>query len=314
MRKTRCVGAMAQALAEEMERDGTVCLLAGDDLHADLGPECLGELARRFGANRVRDMAGVEEAILGVAAGAAACGLRPVAGMSGSTLLGLAMDGLVGPPNAAACLSEAWPGLTVLLTLGSGPGWNGRLARCLETWLLNLPGVVVAVPAGPTDTRELLRAAIRKSGPAVVLAHEGLGDLAVPAGEPDGGLPLGRAAVRRQGQDVTVVAASRLVATALDAAARLDGEGTSVEVVDLRCLVPLDMETILASVKKTHALVLPQESHGLAGANAEIAVRVAAGALDFLDTPIVRPVVPRGAGPDEAPDAGALAAVIRAIH
>lgn len=315
MAKKTYLQAITQALAQEMARDERVCLLAGEGAPGGPGREPYRSLARRFGPDRVRYLGGMA-ALVDVAAGVAAAGLRPVAALSGADFFGRAMDRLAGRTATEGTLWARCPGppLTVLLSLGCGPAWDAGLVRCLETWLLNLPGVAIAVPASPADAKGLLLGAMRGPGPALVLQHEGLSDRLGEVPEADEALPLGRAVVRRPGQDISLVAVSRLVDIALVAAERLDREGISVEVVDLRCLAPLDMETVLASVKKTHALVLPHEAGGLAGAGAEIAARVAEGALDFLDTPIVRlglfpePESERASAPE------ALVTAIRAIH
>lgn len=296
---------MAQTLGRELERDAAVCVVAGDDLPNDLGRHILSGLARRFGRDRVRVLPG--DAVVEGAAEAAAGGRCPVV---------LLPAGRFRDPALSRLLAEdagAWTGVapTVLLVLGTGADEDDRPSRCLETWLLNLGGSVVAMPATAADAATLLRGAVRDPRPAVVVSPPAFADRADPAPEAEAAVPLGRAMVRRPGRDITVVAASRLVGTALDAAERLGREAIGVEVVDLRCLAPLDLETILGSVRRTHALVLPQEAVGLAGAGAEIAAQVGAAALDFLDTPIVRPAVPLG--PDRLPDPEALAVAIRAI-
>jgi len=282
--------AIREALREEMRRDERVFIL-GEDV-ADAGgvfKVTLGLLAE-FGPARVIDTPLSESAIVGAAVGASLMGMRPVAEIMFADFTTVAMDGLV---NHAAKVHYLYGGelsapLVVRMAYGAGPKWGAQHTQSVESWLANVPGLTIVMPSTPADAKGLLKAAIRTPNPVVFLEHKQLygkkGE--VPEGEYI--VPIGRAEVKRSGDDVTIVASGMMVDRALDAAAGLAQEGPSTEVIDLRSVQPLDTETILASVEKTGRLVIVHEAPVHGGFGGEIAAVVANQALGFLDAPIQR--------------------------
>jgi acetoin:2,6-dichlorophenolindophenol oxidoreductase subunit beta len=227
---------------------------------------------------------------MGLAIGAAVLGLRPVVEVMFMDFLTLAMDQLVNHGAKMRYMSGGQLGvpLVVRVVAGAAGGWGAHHSQSLEAWLLHVPGLKLVMPATPADARGLLKTAIRDDDPVVVVEHRVLywevGE--VPAG--DGAVPLGRAVVRREGRDATVAATGRLVREALGAAEALAADGVSVEVIDLRSLVPLDLETVVASVRKTGRAVVAHEAVLTGGVGAEVAARVQHAAFDYLDAPIER--------------------------
>lgn len=290
-RKLAFAEAIREALALEMERDPRVVLI-GEDIGRIGGIFAVTRgLIERFGADRVRDAPISEQAIALSAVGAAISGLRPVAEVQIFDFITLMMDALV---NQAAKYRFMLGGVpTVPLVLRGPTGGGVRLAaqhsQSLESWLMHVPGLVVLAPSNPYDAKGLMLAALRDDNPVVFLEHK-LAYLAPaqPVPEGDYAIPIGRAAIRRIGHDCTVVATMMMVDKALTAAARLQQEGISVEVIDPRTLRPLDMPTIIASVKKTSRLVVAHEGWRHAGFGAEVAAAVAEEAIDWLDGPILR--------------------------
>ena len=290
-RKLGFAEAIREALALEMERDPRVVLI-GEDIGRIGGIFAVTRgLIERFGADRVRDAPISEQAIALSAVGAAISGLRPVAEVQIFDFITLMMDALV---NQAAKYRFMLGGVpTVPLVLRGPTGGGVRLAaqhsQSLESWLMHVPGLVVLAPSNPYDAKGLMLAALRDDNPVVFLEHK-LAYLAPaqPVPEGDYTIPIGRAAIRRIGHDCTVVATMMMVDKALTAAARLQQEGISVEVIDPRTLRPLDMPTIIASVKKTSRLVVAHEGWRHAGFGAEVAAAVAEEAIDWLDGPILR--------------------------
>lgn len=286
--------AINEALSLEMEHDGNVFIL-GEDVGKFGG--CFGVtqgLSDRFGEDRVIDTPITESVILGTAAGAAASGLRPVAELMFVDFIGVALDQLF---NQAAKMRYMFGGkakvpMTLRMPQGAGLGAAAQHSQSLEAWFMHIPGIKVVIPSTPYDAKGLLISAIRDNNPVVFLEHKMLYGLQGDVPEESYTVPLGKADIKREGTHVTVVATSLMVHTALEAAEKLAAEGTSVEVVDPRTLQPLDMDTIIASVKKTHRLVVVHEAVGFAGPGAEIVAQVAQHALDYLDAPILRVAAP----------------------
>ncbi|EPR37129.1 Transketolase central region [Desulfovibrio sp. X2] len=282
--------ALNEALRQEMEQDENVFIL-GEDVGQFGG--CFGVtqgLYEKFGEARVMDTPITESVIVGAAAGAAASGLRPVAELMFVDFIGVAMDQLF---NQAAKMRFMFGGkATVPMTLrmpqGAGIGAAAQHSQCLESWFMNIPGLKVVIPSSPYDAKGLLISAIRDDNPVVFLEHKLLYGVSGEVPDESYAIELGKADVKRTGADVTVVATSNTVYAALAAAETLKADGIDVEVVDPRCLQPLDKDTILESVKKTHALVVAHEAVTFAGPGAEIAAMVAEEALDYLDAPIKR--------------------------
>lgn len=312
--------ALQEAMAEEMERDPRVFLMGEDQAQAVWG--VTGDLFEAFGPERVRNTPISESAIVGAAVGAAMTGLRPVAEIMFQDFLTAGMDPLV---NQAAKIRYMTGGQFTLPLVVRSPGGSGFSAGAQHSqWLaglfLQVPGLKVVAPSNPADFKGLLKAAIREDNPVLFLEHKSLyyegGE--VPEGEHL--VPLGVAAVPRPGTDVTVVALSAMVLRALRAAEELAAEGIEVEVVDPRTLAPLDMETILASVRKTGRLVVVEEGVSAGGFGAEVAARAAEEAIEYLDAPVRRlgaPPVPIPFSPVlenlVAPDEERIAAAVRQV-
>jgi pyruvate/2-oxoglutarate/acetoin dehydrogenase E1 component len=290
MRKLSYRDAIKDALREEMRRDERVFLL-GEDIAEFGGSYKVTEgLLAEFGAARVRNTPISEAAIVGAALGAALMGLRPVAEIMYIDFMGLAMDQLV---NQAAKVKYMFGGKArvpmVVRTQGGGGRSSGaQHAQSLEAWFVHVPGLKVVMPSTPADARGLLLSAIRDDNPVVFIEHKLLYPVEGEVPDGDGAIPLGLADVKRPGRDVTIVATSRMVHVALAAADRLATDGIEAEVVDPRTLAPLDEATILASVRRTHRLVVAQEAVARCSVASEIAAVVTEQAFDDLDAPITR--------------------------
>ena len=247
-------------------------------------------LIDEFGPKRVRDTPITESAIVGAAVGSAVAGLRPVAEIMFIDFIGVALDQLY---NQAAKMRYMFGGkikipMVLRSACGAGRGAAAQHSQCLESWFMHVPGLKVVIPSTPGDAKGLLVTAIRDDNPVLFLEHK---LLYTTKGEvPDGEytIPFGRADIKREGEDVTVVATSRMVHFALSAAEKLARDGISVEVVDPRTLSPLDEDTILDSVRKTHRLVVVHEEVKFAGSGAEIVALVAEKAIHYIDAPILR--------------------------
>ena len=312
--------AIQEALTEEMERDPRVFLLGEDQAQAVWG--VTGDLFDAFGPERVRNTPISESAIVGAAVGAAMTGQRPVAEIMFQDFLAVCLDPLI---NQAAKIRYMTGGQFTLPLVVRSPGGAGFAAGAQHSqWLagifLQVPGLKVVAPANAADCKGLLKAAIRDDNPVLFLEHK---SLYYEGGEvPDGEhlVPLGVAAVPRSGSHVTVVALSAMVPRALRAADELALEGIEVEVIDPRTLAPLDMATILTSVRKTGRLIIVEEGVTAGGFGAEVAARAAAEALEYLDAPVLRvgaPAVPIPFSPVlenlVAPDEERIAAAVRQV-
>ena len=290
MRELTYRQALNEALAEEMERDERVFVM-GEDVAVYGGAYGVTQgLMERFGGERVRDTAISEQAITGAAVGAAMTGMRPVAEIMYVDFLTLAMDQLV---NQAAKIRYMFGGkATVPMVLrtqgGSGRCLAGHHSQSLEAWFIHAPGLKVVMPATPYDAKGLLKSAIRDDNPVLFIEHKMLygSKGAVPEGEYL--VPLGRSEVKRPGRDVTIVAHSRMLLFALEAAAILAAEGIEAEVIDPRTLAPMDRGPIVESVKKTGRLVVVEEGCLTGGIGAEVAAGIMSDAFDYLDAPVVR--------------------------
>jgi pyruvate dehydrogenase E1 component beta subunit len=276
--------AMEQALAEEMRRDPRV-LLFGEG-----GSTKRPQLLAEFGPERVRNTPLAEGIIAGTAAGAAATGLRPVIDLLFAPFMTYAMDALVNSAGKLRFLSGGQFSFPLVAIAETGGGWaiGAQHNHNIEAWFAHAPGLKVVMPSTPADFKGLMKAAIRDDNPVLFFADIGLlfqsGE--VPA---DAGLvPLGRAALRRRGSDVTLVSYGKCAATCLQAAAALAQRGVSAEVIDLRTVKPLDRATVLASVRKTGRVVIVHEASGMCGVGAEVAALVAEHAFDALRAPVLR--------------------------
>lgn len=276
--------AVGAALTEEMRRDHNV-IAFGEGIATKRH-----ELVDEFGALRIRNTPLAEGIIAGTAVGAAAMGLRPVVDLLFAPFLCYAMDELVNSAGKLRYLSGgqfSFPLVTLAMT-GAGWGVGAQHNHNVEAWFVHSPGLKVVMPSTPADTKALLKTAIRDDNPVLFFLDIGLlyqpGE--VPAGEHL--LPLGQAAIVREGRDVTLVSYGKTVHHCQQAAEQLAGQGIAAEVIDLRSLKPLDETTILGSVKKTGRLVVVHEANRLCGVGAEIAALVAEHAFTDLKAPIVR--------------------------
>lgn len=282
--------ALTRALDEEMSRDESVVFFGEDVAKAGGVFKATPGLYEKFGGLRVRDTPISENAIVGAAIGAAMTGLRPVVELMFADFVAVCLDQIV---NQAAKLRYMSGGtikapLTIRAVQGAGMGFAAQHSQCVETFFMHSPGIKVAAPSTPADALGLLKGAIRDDNPVIVLEHKMLyndrGDL------PDSEhvLPFGSASVVRRGKDVTVVALQRMVAVAGEAADELAGDGISCEIIDLRTLAPLDMDTVLTSLAATGRLVTVEETVEPCGWGAEVVSRAAHSGLYSFDAPPVR--------------------------
>ena len=288
MTETTYLAAITSTLAESMRTDERVLVL-GEDV-AEGGPwGATAGLVEEFGPERVRNTPISEAAISGIAIGAAQSGLKPVVEIMFIDFLTLALDQLVNQAAKAHFMSGGQLQVPLVLRTQGGAGQRGgaQHSQSLEAWVIHVPGLKVAMPSTAADAAGLLAAAIADPNPVVLVENK---TLYFRREELEGReeVPLGRARVVRPGSDVTVVALSRLVPETLAAAEELAVEGIEAEVIDPRTLVPLDLETIVASISKTHRLVVAHEAVRHGGFGAELAAQVQGAAFDQLDGPIER--------------------------
>ncbi|WP_151446775.1 alpha-ketoacid dehydrogenase subunit beta [Lacisediminimonas profundi] len=285
--------AIGQALAEEMRRDSRV-MMFGEGV-ATKRPELVNE----FGKLRVRNTPLAEGIIAGTAAGAAATGLRPVVDLLFAPFLCFAMDEIVNSAGKLRYISGGQFEFPMVVMAMTGGGWTvgAQHNHNLEAWFVHSPGLKVVMPSCAADFKGLLKSAIRDDNPVLFFVDLALGY--VPGEVPDGEhmIPLGRAALRREGSDVTLISYAKTVDHCLQAAAKLAEEGISAEVIDLRSLKPLDEEAILASVRKTGRLIVVHEASRMCGVGAEISALVAEHAWASLKAPVVRLTGPDAPAP-----------------
>jgi len=290
MRQIRYWEALNEALQEEMDRDARVFIMGEDvGLYGGAYGATRG-LFEKYGPQRVRDTAISEAAIGGAAVGAAMTGMRPVAEIMYVDFTPLAMDQIA---NQGAKNRYMFGGRTRVPMVIRTEGGAGRCiaahhSQSLEALWVHFPGIYVVMPATPYDVKGLLKTCIRDDNPIMFIEHKMLYGTRGPVPQEEYFIPLGVADVKRPGKDVTLVAYSRQVWFALQAAEQLAAEGVEVEVVDLRCLKPLDMETIVESVKKTGRLVVVSEGYRTGGFPGELIARLCEEAFYFLDAPPVR--------------------------
>ena len=322
MKEIRYIRALTEALDEELARDERVFIM-GEDLGQGGGTftETQGLLAKH-GKNRIKDTPISESAFMGLALGAAMVGLRPVVHVMFMDFINVCMDPLVNHIAKFRYMSGGQFNVPIVIfsAIGAGLGAGPHHSQCLEAWFAHVPGLKVVMPSTPYDVKGLLKTAIRDDNPILFLYDKTIIAAKGQIPEEEYLVPLGKADVKREGNNVTVVATSKMVIEALTAAEKLAAEGISVEVIDPRTISPIDMQTILNSVKKTGRLVIVHEAVKKFGIGAEIAATVAEEALDFLDAPIQRvgaPFVPVPISPTEEkaymPDADKVIAAIRAI-
>lgn len=282
--------AINEALQQEMARDESV-FVAGIDLAkaGDVFGVTAGILSR-FGPKRIMDTPISENAIVGLAIGAASQGLRPVISLMFFDFIGVCFDQII---NQMAKMKYMFGGkvklpLTVLVNAGAGTGMAAQHSQSLEALLCHIPGLKVVMPSMPSDAKGLMTTAMREDNPVFMIMHKRCSGIRGNVPEGDYTVPLGSAAIVREGSDATIVATAYMVHEALKAAEQLAQEGIEVEIVDPRCLQPLDMDTIIKSVQKTHRVLTVHEAVEFGGLGAEINAQIASDAFDYLDVPPLR--------------------------
>jgi pyruvate dehydrogenase E1 component beta subunit len=281
---------VAEGIAREMRRDPTVVCL-GEDIGAAEGVfKTTVGLFAEFGPKRVWDTPISEQAIVGAAMGAAMTGLRPVAEIMFSDFLACCWDYLANeiPKVRYMTGGQVTVPLVVRTANVGGLGFGAQHSQAVENWALTVPGLKIAAPATPADVVGLMASAIRSDDPVVFFEHKGLFASKGPPAPPDHVVPLGEAAIVREGTDVTLVALASTVPVALGAAELLAQERISAEVVDLRCLIPLDIRTVLDSVQRTSRLVIVEENPYQGGWGGTVVSIVADEGFETLDAPIRR--------------------------
>ncbi len=285
------VQAVAAALREEMNRDENVFLL-GEDMGVYGG--CFGVtkgFIQEFGEDRIMDTPISEAGFTGVAVGAAIMGMRPVVEIMFSDFVTLASDNLV---NQAAKIRFMLGGqvkvpMVFRTPAGSGTGAAAQHSQSLEAWMVHIPGLKVVMPSTPYDVKGLLKAAIRDDNPVVFYEHKLLYKMKGEVPDNDYVIPIGKADIKRTGKDITIVTYSFMVHRALEAADKLSQEGIDLEVIDLRSLYPMDIETVVESVKKTGKVIIAHEAVKRGGVGAEVAAQISdSEAFFYLDAPIKR--------------------------
>jgi acetoin:2,6-dichlorophenolindophenol oxidoreductase subunit beta len=283
--------AVALAMIEEMERDPTVLLL-GEDVGCFGGAMAASKgVYDKFGASRVIDTPISEAAIIGAGLGAAITGLRPIVEIMFIDFTAVCMDQIA---NQVAKVRYMLGGqvsvpLVIRTQGGAGKSYAAQHSQSLEAWFAAIPGLKVVMPATPASAKGLLKSAIRLNDPVLFIEHKLLyGEKGPVPTDTEYLLPIGKAEVVRQGDDVTVVSYSRQLLMSLGAAQTLAADGIECEVIDLRTISPLDMATILSSLEKTGRLVIVEEGHRSFGVGAEVSARVMEQGFDFLEGPVRR--------------------------
>ena len=321
MSQVTYIEAIRQALQEEMARDPNVFIL-GEDVGVYGGAfKATAGLQETFGEWRVIDTPLSESAIVGAAVGAALMGMRPVAEMQFADFIACAFDQIVNVAAKARYRMGADVPMVIRAPFGAGVHGGPYHSQSPEGWFFHTPGLKLVAPATAYDAKGLLKAAIRDDDPVIYFEHKFLyRRIKEDLPEEDYVVPLGQAAVRRPGDDVTIVAYGAMVHKALEAAEILAKEDVSVEVIDLRSLMPLDVETVGTSVRKTGKVVLVHEAVRTGGIGGELAAILAEDLFEYLDGPIVRVTAPDTPVPysptlEEAylPQAGDIAAAVRKL-
>jgi 2-oxoisovalerate dehydrogenase E1 component beta subunit len=289
MKAITYIEAISQGLREEMRRDPSVFLIGEDIGNFGGAFKVTKGFMEEFGPDRVIDSVLAEGAIIGAATGAALAGLRPVAEMQFSDFISNGFNQLVNVSAKYHYRNFVPVPMVVRLPTGGGIGGGPFHSASTEAWFFHVPGLKMVAPSTPLDAKGLIKAAIRDPNPVLFFESKYL-YRHVKAEIPDGDyiVPLGKADIKREGEDITVVTYGTGVHWSLDAAAKVAGEGISVEVVDLRSLIPLDRDAILESVRKTGKVLIVHEATITGGIGAEIAALVSSRAFEYLDAPVRR--------------------------
>ena len=282
--------AIAAALAEEMRRDETVFVM-GEDIAIVGGVyKATKGLLEEFGPQRVRNTPLSELAIMGTATGAAMCGARPVAEIMHIDFIGCGFDILLNQMSKMRYKTNGQVTVPLVIRTQCGRGRSNGCtqSQSLESLLTHIPGLKVVMPSTPYDAKGLLKSAIRDNDPVIFIEHKGLYQTRGEIPEEEYVLPIGKADIKQEGTDVTIITYSKSVLMALDAAKELETTGISAEVLDLRTLVPLDFDAIKESVSKTGRVLIVHEACERSGYGAEIAAQIVDKLFDELDAPILR--------------------------
>ena len=290
MRELTYREAIREALTEEMERDSLVFMLGEEIAEYGGAYKVTQGLVDKFGRDRIRNTPLAEAAIAGAALGSALTGMRPVAEFMYIDFSLIASDQII---NQIAKLRYMTAGmvkvpLVIRTQCGGGVSAGPHHSQSLEAIFTHIPGLIVVMPSNPYDAKGLLKSSIREDNPVIFIEHKGLYGQTGMVPQEEYLVPLGKAEVKRQGNDITVVAISRTVNHALQAAETLEKDGIDLEIVDPRTLKPLDEDLILSSVKKTSRLMIVHEACKTGGFGAEIAAMIAENGFDYLDAPIKR--------------------------
>lgn len=294
MAELRFAQAINRALSESMTEDVTVMLM-GEDIAEAGGPFGVTRgLLAKFGADRVRDTPISEMAMSNAAVGAALTGVKPVLEIMFMDFMTFAMDALVNQAAKARFMFGGQSSVPMVVRTPHGGGISAgpQHSQCLEVWFAHVPGLKVVCPSNSADAYGLLKSAIADPDPVVFVENKALYALKGDVPDEPFSLPIGQASIVRQGQDATVVTYGGMVNRALQAAETLAKEGVSIEVIDLRSIQPWDEATVLASLSKTHRLLIAHEAVEAFGVGAEIAARMADVGFDELDAPIMRVAAP----------------------
>jgi pyruvate/2-oxoglutarate/acetoin dehydrogenase E1 component len=290
MREVYYWQAIQEALIEEMRRDDRVFLF-GEDI-AEYGGAfgVTRGMVKEFGQERVKNTPISEASIVGVATGASLLGLRPVVEIMFMDFITLCMDQIL---NHATKYRYMYAGqvkvpLVIRTPAGGKRAYGPTHSQSLEAWFMHIPGLIIAVPSTPYDAKGLLKTAIREDNPVLFVEHKLLYSTKGEVPKEEYQLPFGKAVTRCEGKDVTIVCYSEMVIHALAAARELKNENIYVEVIDLRTLAPLDIVTVISSVKKTGKIIIAEEGWKTAGVGAEIAAQIIEHIYDYLEAPIIR--------------------------
>jgi pyruvate dehydrogenase E1 component beta subunit len=282
--------ALGEAMSEEMRRDDTIFLMGEEVAEYNGAYKVSKGMLDEFGPKRVIDTPIAELGFAGIGVGAAMNGLRPIVEFMTWNFAVLAFDQIVN--NAAKTLSQSAGGFMCPIVFRGPSGSAGQLAQqhsqTFESWMANVPGLKVISCIDPADAKGLLKSAIRDNDPVCVMESELMYGHKGEVPEGDYLVPIGKAAIRREGKDVTIVSYNKMIEVAKQAADELAKDGISAEVIDLRTIRPLDYKTLVESVKKTNRMVVVDESWPFAGVSAEIAYEMQKYAFDYLDAPITR--------------------------
>ncbi len=289
-RKLALRDALREAMIEEMRRDESVFLMGEEVAEYNGAYKVSKGMLDEFGPKRVIDTPIAELGFAGIGVGAAMNGLRPIIEFMTWNFAVLAFDQIVN--NAAKTLSQSAGQFSCPIVFRGPSGSAGQLAQqhsqTFESWMANTPGLKVISCTDPADAKGLLKSAIRDNDPVCVMEAEQLYGFEGEVPEGEYLVPIGKAAVRREGTDVTLVSFNKMMLPTMEAANKLEAEGISAEVIDLRTIRPLDHHTIIESVKKTNRLVVIDESWPFAGVSSEVAYEVQKYAFDYLDAPVIR--------------------------